>query len=204
LPGSYLEGSRAARVRIRVGDGFNQTVAVSGRFTVLSAPPQVSISKTLRSLPGDARLQLQGQAFDQRPAALAGRNLRWFDGPFALGRGTTLSAGPLPPGQNRIRLVASDSGGAGSASVVVSVSPVRLRFLQLAIPKILAASARKLILHARSAVRATLALGHRRFGLGPRQKKLSIPVKSAGPLLLHLALSAGGTRTPFSALVKRR
>ncbi len=202
LPGSYLDGSRSARVRVRVNDGFNESVAVSKRFAALDAPPQVSIAKTLRAIPGDATVQLKGQAFDQLHS-LGGRSLRWYDGPFPLGSGSMVSAGPLPPGKNQIRLIARGAGGAATARVAVNVSQVKIPYLQLAIPKSVARSARKLILHARSAVQATLTVDKLRFSLGPKRKKLSLPIKSAGSLLLHLAATAGGVKTPFSALVKR-
>ncbi|MGC2449421.1 MAG: hypothetical protein WA477_17360, partial [Candidatus Sulfotelmatobacter sp.] len=203
LPGSDLDGSRSARVRVRVNDGFNESVAVSSRFTVLDAPPEVTIEKTLASIPGDARLQLQGQAFDQLPRELGGGSLRWFDGPFALGSGSMISAGPLPPGKNHIRLIARDAGGTATARVAVNVSQVQLPYLQLAIPKSVARSARKLALYVRSAVQATLTVDKRRFSLGPKRKKLSLPIKGGGPFLLHLAVTAGGVKTPIAAVVKR-
>ena len=203
LPGSDLDGSRSARVRVRVNDGFNESVAVSSRFTVLGAPPEVTIAKTLASIPGDARLQLQGQAFDQLPRELGGGSLRWFDGPFALGSGSMISAGPLPPGKNHIRLIARDGGGTATARVAVNVSQVQLPYLQLAIPKSVALSARKVALQVRSAVQATLTVDKRRFSLGPRRRKLSLPIKGGGPFLLHLAVTAGGVKTPIAAVVKR-
>jgi hypothetical protein len=204
LPGSYLEGSGAARVRVRVNDGFNESVAVSHRITVLDAPPQVTIAKTLARIPGDARLQLQGQAFDQRPGALGGRSLRWFDGPFALGSGATISAGPLPPGKNHIRLIARDVGGTAMARALVTVKPVHLAFLRLKIPKSVPRSARKLVFHARSAVHAVLTVDKLKFNLGPKTKRLSLPIKSGSSLLLHLAVKADGVTTPFAAAIRPR
>jgi hypothetical protein len=44
LPGSYLAGSRKARLRIEISDGFNQTVAVSDRFTAAGSRPRVQIT----------------------------------------------------------------------------------------------------------------------------------------------------------------
>ena len=73
LPGSYLEGSRSARVRVRVNDGFNESVAVSSRFTVLDAPPQVTIAKTLKTIPGDATpAAARGRPSTNGPARLGG------------------------------------------------------------------------------------------------------------------------------------
>ncbi|MCL2770106.1 MAG: hypothetical protein FWD42_08390, partial [Solirubrobacterales bacterium] len=85
LPGFYFAGSHAARVRVRVNDGFNQVAASSGRFTASSSPPQVQITRPLPAMPGDARVTLKGGARDQLLRALSGRNLRWFDGGLALG-----------------------------------------------------------------------------------------------------------------------
>ncbi len=203
LPGSYLEGSRAALVRVRVNDGFNESVAVSHPFTVLDAPPQVTIAKTLSKIPGDTRLQLQGQAFNQRPSALGGHRLHWFDGPFALGSGTEINALPLPPGKNHIRLFARDAGGISSAHALVTVAPVHLAFLRLKIPKSVPSSARKLVFHAQAAVHAVLTVDGRRFSLGPKAKKLSLPIKSGGSLLLQLAVKANGITTPFASAIRR-
>ena len=205
LPGSYLDGSRSAEVRVRVNDGFNESAAISSRFTVLDAPPQVTIARTLKTIPGDATLQLTGQAFDQQAHALGGRSLRWFDGPFQLGSGSMISAGPLPAGKNRIRLIARDHAGhTSSARLTVMVSPLRPPFLRLEIPKSVPRTMSKLVLRASSAVDSMLTIGKRKFRLGPKRKKLSLPIKGGGPLLLHLAVTAGGVRTPFAAVVKRR
>jgi hypothetical protein len=204
LPSFYLAASRAARVRVRVSDGFNETAAVSPVFGTVGAKPQVAIEKTLTSVAGDARLQLSGQAFDASMRELRGNSLRWFDGPFAIGRGAAISAGPLPPGKNLIRLVATDSAGrAGTAHARVVVRPVRLPFLKLGIPKQVPGAARKLVFSASSAVPATLTIGKTRFKLGLKKKRFSLPIRRGAPIMLRLTATAAGTQTPFAVLVRR-
>ena len=204
IPGSYLVGSRSALVRVRVNDGFNETVATSGRFTALAAPPLVSITKTPKTLPGDATLQLRGEAFDQRLQALGGKRLRWFDGPFPLGSGATISAGPLPPGKNHLRLVAHGAGGqTATARTTVTVTPLQLPLLQLSIPKHLPRAARKLTIGAQSAVPSSLTIDGHKFDLGAARRKLRISIPPGKPLLLRMAVTAEGVRTPFAAVVRR-
>jgi hypothetical protein len=205
LPAFYFAGSRRARVRVRVNDGFNEAVAVSAPFASLGAPPRVSIEKPLAAIAGDARLGLSGQAVDQEMRVLGRRRLRWFDGRFPLGRGAEISAGPLPAGKNHIRLVATDAAGRmGSAQVTVKVTPVRLPFLKLRIPKSVPRAARRLSLAARSAVPTVLAIGKHRFRLRAGKKaRLRVPI-GGGPLLLRLIATARGIETPFAVAVKRR
>ena len=204
LSSFYLAPSQEARVRVRVSDGFNETAAVSPLFAAIGAKPRVAIEKTLTSVAGDARLQLSGQAFDASMRDLRGDSLRWFDGPFAIGRGAAISTGPLPPGKNLIRLVATDSAGrTGTARVRVAVRPVSLPFLQLGIPKQVPRAARKLVFSARSAVPATLTIGKTRFKLGPKKKRFSLPIRRGTPVMLRLTATAPGTHTPFAVLVRR-
>jgi hypothetical protein len=206
LPAFYFTRSRAARVRIRVNDGFNETSHVSARFTALGAPPQAAIQSTLPRLPGDAMLPLVGQAFDTQLRMLAGGHLQWYDGRVALGSGNAITAGPLPPGINRITLRARDSYGAvGSASVTVRVAAVNLPFLKLSIPRSIRSRTRVLTIRASSSIAATLTVGRRSLRLRSRPGQLRLSVRRGRvPILLELRVSAGGTITPFAALVGRR
>jgi hypothetical protein len=207
LPGFYFLGSRDARVRVRVNDGFNETAAVSAPFTAVSAPPQVSIvSPGPRTrLSGDATLQLAGEAFDQQLRSVSGHSLQWFNGPVPLGYGATISAGPLPPGANRIRLVARDAAGrTASATIVVNVMPVKVPFLNLTTPARVSSRASQLTLLASSAVPATLTVGGRSFDLTRTPKLLIVPITPGqSPLLLELRATANGTSTPFAAEISR-
>jgi len=155
LPSFYFARSPAARVRVRINDGFNETAAVSAPFIAADAPPKVSIETPGPGthLSGEARLQLTGEAFDQQLRPLTGHSLQWFDGPFRLGSGTTISAVPLPPGPNQIRLVARDAAGrTASATIVVTVMPANLPFLDLTIPASVSSTATQLTVLASAAV----------------------------------------------------
>lgn len=208
VPSLFLTASREARVRVRINDGWHETSAVSGVFTSLGAPPQVTILTRLgrpARVSGDSQLQLAGQAVDQAAQVLTGRSLRWFDGPFELGTGATISAGPLPAGINRIRLVARDPGGrTASATLVVVVTRVSLPFLELRIPASLSRHARKLTLRAGSSVPATLEIGRPRFQLGTA-RRISVSITPGlMPLLLHLEVTTDGVTIPFAVRVARR
>ena len=207
LPSFYFPGSRDGRVRVRVNDGFNETAAVSAAFTAAGAPPQVSIVSPgpRTQLSGDATLQLAGEAFDQQLRSLSGHSLQWFDGAVPLGSGATISAGPLPPGANRIRLVARDAAGrTASATIVVNVTPVKVPFLNLTIPARVSSRASQLTLLASSAVPAKLTISGRSFDLTRTPKRLIVPIMPGqSPLLLELRATANGTSTPFAAEITR-
>jgi hypothetical protein len=206
LPSFYFVRSRQARVRVRVNDGFNETAVVSPRFIALGSAPQVTILSPARGarVAGDAALPLSGEAFNQQLQRLPGRRLKWFDGPFRLGRGATLTAGPLPPGTNRIRLQASADGRTGSATVVVHVNAVKLPFLKLQIPGHVSPTARAVTLTVASAVPARLSFGRQSFKLTRRSRKLHLRIRPGrGPLLLRMRVVANGISTPFARVVRR-
>ena len=204
IPGSYLAASRRARLRVRVNDGFDEAVATSDIFTSRAAPPLVTIARTPKELPGDTRLQLTGQAFQPGPQALSGKRLRWFDGSVPLGSGSSIMAGPLPPGKNHLRLVAHGPGGASAkAAAIVKVKPVALPFLRLSIPKEVGHRARKVVIRARSAVPATLTVNGTKFKLGGKKKKLAVAVGRRKLSWLRMTVTANGVRTPFAAVVRR-
>jgi hypothetical protein len=207
LPSFYFASSPHALVRVRINDGFNETAAVSAPFTAADTPPQVSIATpgTRTQLSGEARLQLAGEAFDQQLRSLTGHSLQWFDGPFRLGSGAAISAGPLPPGPNRIRLVARDAAGrTASATIVVNVTPVKLPFLNLTIPAQISSSATQLTLLASAAVPAQLAIGSLAFTLTGEPQQLTVPITPGhNPLLLQMRAIARGTNTPFAAQITR-
>lgn len=208
LPSFYFVASRSARLRVRVSDGFNQPAALSGRFVALGAPPEVTITTDLaRGTPvaGDARLQLSGNAVDQGGQTLAGPQLRWFDGPFLLGTGAQISAAPLPPGVNHLRLVARDpTGRTASAGLTVVVSAVRLPFLRLRIPPRVRPRAGRLRLQGSSSIPATLTIGRHNFRLTGKPRTFNLLIAPGrGPLLLALSVSAEGITTPFAARITR-
>ena len=198
----FLTATRRARLRVRVNDGFNESVAVSGRFVALGAPPQVTIwTRITRGLriSGAARVQLSGQAIDQAAQVLSGRSLRWFDGSTLLGVGSAISAGPLPAGVNRIRLLARDSAGrTGSATLTVRVSPVRLPFLTLEIPRSVYRYSKLLTFRAAASVPAILQIDRHSFRLARKLKRFSFRIGSSGAsLLLACRVTANGIATPF-------
>jgi len=162
-------------------------------------------AKTM-SVAGSARIELSGNAIDQDAQILKASPLRWLDGSALLGTGTSISAGPLPPGLNHIRLVARDpSGRTASASVTVKIGAVALpAFLKLKLPSRLSASAHKLTLEASAALPATLTIGRRSFKLSTKLKKLSVAIAAGhAALLVHLSVSADGVATPFVRQIPR-
>jgi hypothetical protein len=204
LPPFLLARSRNARVRVTVSDGFNETVAVSKRFTSLGAPPYVRIS-TPRSgdrIAAGSALSLEGLAVDSEGKAL--KNLVWLDGRKRLGRGPRITTMSLRPGAHAIRLTARANGLVGTASVRVLVAAVQPYFVRLKAPKRLSHKAKKLPLVVQTNVPAFLNAAKHRYSLGPKSKRIVLPVASGRKTIrLPLVLSSGGLVTRTSVVVPR-
>jgi hypothetical protein len=156
-------------------------------------------------IPGDAPLQLSGEAVDQAAQNLKGTRLRWYDGSVPIGSGAAISAGPLPPGVNRIRLVARDpQGRSASATLTVTVARAALPFLHLSLPGHVAHSARRLVFHASANVSTTLTIGRRSFRLSAVRRRFTLAIpRESNELLLAMTARAGTMTTPFAARVAR-
>jgi hypothetical protein len=208
LPSNYFTASTHARVRVRINDGWSDTDAISQEFTAIGTPPSVTIqtafAKGMR-LAGTAEIQLQGSAVDQAAQALTGRHVKWYDGPFLLGTGADLTAGPLPAGVNHIRLVARDQAGrTASATLTITVNPFRLPFLKLKIPKHASRTTHKLTLRGSAALPLTLTIGRHHYRLTHKAKNLTFPIsRGSTPLLLRVTVTSAGVSTPFAVRVTR-
>jgi hypothetical protein len=209
VPSRLLFGSRAARVRVRLGDGFNETEAISGVFRARGAPPVVGILSPLggATLRADATLSMTGSGEDDRGRFLAGGSLRWFLGARRIGTGRTASASGLPAGVRRLRLVARDSTGRTAAtSVRVRVLAVRPLPLRLVVPRSLSRRARALTL------RIAPTIPSRLTGAGVNRQLAARVLRSVRiavtpgrrALVVRLRLRAGRLSTPLRIVVPRR
>jgi hypothetical protein len=200
VPSLYLFRSGKSRLSISVSDGFQTTKAISRRFHSPGAAPIVHILSPLSGLrqPRDAPLVLTGQAFDDRLRLLSGRHLRWMLGRRVLGRGVAITVSGLPPGHQRIALLATDSAGRTSAAyLLVGVQAVRPLFLKLVAPRRVGRHGGSLKLRVASSIPATLAVhikGRRdqRFAIGRRIQALKVVIPAGrGALTLRLTLRSG-------------
>src|SRR5581483_10769145 len=124
LPAALFPASRRARVRVRAQDGFHETVATSGRFVSLGAPPRVRIELPASgtSLLAGATFGLEGQAFDDGGRELQGRALTWRDGSRLLGHGEHVTGerheparrGDLRPRRAGVRRRRAGAAGQGA------------------------------------------------------------------------------------------
>jgi hypothetical protein len=206
LPSWYFAGSRRARVRITASDGWAEGSAVSAPFAAIGSPPRVLVTSPARGIhiAGDTRLQLSGEAFDQTGRLLRGRHLRWLDGPFALGTGSTLSAEPLPPGRNLVRFTARDATGASAtATVPVFVSAVKLPFLHLRIPARVSRRTRQVTITASALTLTTLTVNGRRYTLSRHTRRITLAIGRRAGLLVEMVVSEQGVPIPFAAEVLR-
>ncbi len=202
-----LEGSRRARVRVRVRDTLDETAAVSGRIRIDGNPPAVRILLPRRgaSIPADAVLSARGQAEDDGARALVGRSLRWFANGRLVGRGPAVSLRGLPAGRVLLRLVARDrQGRVGSATVRVLVRAVTPRFALFDRPRRLARGATRLRLRVATNVAATLTVRGQRFRVGPAAKRVVVRVpRGRGALVLKLRLRAGAKASTATVTIAR-
>ncbi|MCW3013646.1 MAG: hypothetical protein JWO02_738 [Solirubrobacterales bacterium] len=197
LPAAMLTASRQARVRVRVQDGFRETVATSGRFVSLGAPPRARIvtpgpGVTTRVEAGSG-VTLRGEAFDDAGRALSGPALTWRVGKRTIARGDLVVAAGLPPGRQRIVLQAKDRAGRTSiATVLVQMTPRPPLFLALKGPSRLRANARTLTLTVVASYASRLSIGTTKLTVGRTPRKVTVAVKPGSSLLqLTAALSSG-------------
>ncbi len=207
VPTGLLSASRAARIRVRVSDGFNEAAAVSGRFTAPGGPP---VPRILFPGPGtrlraDGTLVLAGEAWsaDGR-RKLDGRSLRWSLGGRRIGAGASARVTGLRPGRQTITLAVRDRGREARRRVTVRVQAVRPAFVLLRLPARLPRGARTAALRVATNAPATLAVGARRFAVGRAARTVRVPVPTgAGAARLVLGLRAGRLRSTATVTVPR-
>lgn len=208
LAARLLPGSRRARVRVRVNDGFNEAVSTSPRFHSKGAPPSVQILSPAPATraTNDAPLYLSGQAYDDTQRRIPGRRLRWFDGRRAIGRGGQIAVSGLAAGRRRLRLVARDARGrTRTAAVTVRLRAAQPTFLRLSAPRRVSGTARLLRLRVASSIPATLRVGRQRFAVGRRMRSIRLRIRRGrSPLALRLILRAGGKRAVRTVVIARR
>jgi hypothetical protein len=207
VPRSMLTGSKRARVRVRIDDGFSEAFATSKQFTLVApAPlPRIKQPPSKLSIRADAPLELRGDAIGAAGRPIASRKLRWFDGRRRLGRGPAVSVASLRPGKHRIVLAATQGGRTGRVSVPVRVRAVKPAFLTLGAPARVARRARSLRLRVASTVQAVLRVGGKRFAVSPRARRVKVPIRRGKRrLTLRLKLSAGKLVTRQAVSIPRR
>jgi Concanavalin A-like lectin/glucanases superfamily len=198
IPGRFLERASAARIRVRVNDGFSDAVARSGAFQAEGTPPSARIILPQSSvLPAPRRTVLQGSGLDDRNRPLRGRALTWFAGRRRLGNGERLQA-RLRAGRVTLRLQARDRFGRVATAVKrITVKPVALRVRTLQVRRRVAARARTLTVEVATTVPATLRAGGRSYAVGPRARRLSIALPRrprVGVLKVGMTITAKGVR----------
>ncbi len=196
IPSRFLSGSRNARLRVRVTDGFDVATAVSGRLRATGAPPQVRILGPGRGgrVRADATLLIQRAAFDDVGRPLTGPHLRWYAGGRLIGRGELLTVRRLPARVKRIRLVATDAHGRSSQALLnIRVRAVRLTFLIARAPTQVKATARNVRITVASTVPAVLKIAGKRHGITRDPRRITIAVRPGrSTLRLKYTLSSAG------------
>lgn len=207
VPAGLLTRARRARIRVRAQDGFHETVALSKPFRSSGAPAtvRVTVPPPGTRLIAGAALSLAGEAYGAEGRRLTGRALTWRTGRRVLGRGARITVPSLAPGKRRISLTAKPRNGRpGTASVSVRVAPDLPRFTVLQAPTRVRSRARRVNIRAATTFPATLQVGKRRLAVGPRARRIGIPVRPGRSLLsLTLRLRSGRLTTAVPILIPR-
>lgn len=209
LRSALLSASGRAHVRVRVQDGFHETVATSSRFTALGAPPSVRISAPAPgiAIAAGAALSLRGEAFDDTGRALnRKRSLQWRIGRRLVGRGGLVSVAGLAAGTHTIVLRARDRRGrVGTASTRVAVEPRPPQFTVLKAPRAVRRKARRVVLRVAAAFDSRLSVGRTRARVGRRPRKVAVRIAPGrGLLVLDLTLASGKLRSTQRLEIPRR
>jgi hypothetical protein len=124
LPRSYLNGTKHAKLRLRVSDGFDQVMLVSHEFTIAPAPPRVTITSpmTATAIRPGATMFLSAVATDDAGHPLTGSALTWYAGEAKLGTGQELLVN-LPAHTTRITVVVRDGRGRTTSVSIGKTKP---------------------------------------------------------------------------------
>jgi hypothetical protein len=199
VPGRAFSASRNGRVRVRVSDGFDADVAISGRLRASGAPPLVRIVRPGRGNRArqGATLLLRGTAFDDADRPLTGRHLRWYAGRRLIGHGELLTVMRLAPNDKLIRLVATDAHGRSSqAELRTKVVAVPPAFLVARAPTHIKATAKRMRIVVAATVPSVLTIAGGRHRVGPKPHAITLRIaRGHRPLRLKYSLRAigGGT-----------
>jgi hypothetical protein len=204
IPRGMLRGSRHARVRVRIDDGFHEAIATSKPFVVVPPPPLVRIVDPAGkvTIPADAPLELRGEAVGPR-GPLPAKRLRWLDGRRKLGTGDARTVAGLSPGRHRLVLEASQGGAVGRAELAVRVTAVEPAFLRLDAPPTVGGKAKQVSLRVASTVRAKLRAAGRSYAVSPRARKVKLPARGKQAVVLNLTLKAGKLATHQKLTIPR-
>ncbi|MEA2178367.1 MAG: hypothetical protein QOG77_1664, partial [Solirubrobacteraceae bacterium] len=207
IPEEALLSAKKALLRIVVSDGFKETTATSGTFTILGKPPAVQITEPVAGADAVAgtAIRLEGGAVDDHGREIPGQRLVWRAGRTVLGRGASVTT-PLPAGTKRVRLTATDADGrTASSSVAVRTRAATPFFLRLAVAGRAPRSGGTIAITVASTLPGTVRVGGRTTEVGTtaRSIRVRVPAGSA-PAKLTVTLRAGGRTTTSTVLVSRR
>jgi virginiamycin B lyase len=196
IPSPSLSASGDARLRVRVSDGFNATIATSGRLRAVGARPLVSIADAGHRgrVRADGKLLLQGSAFDDAGRPLTAGHLKWYSGRRLLGHGGLLTVSGLAAGALSIRLIATDMRGRSSAALLhLTVFAPLPRFLASRAPTQISAHARHVRIVVASTERAILTIVGRRYTVNRKPRTITVPIRPGHSILrLRYTLRSGG------------
>jgi hypothetical protein len=207
LPARLFPRAGKARLRVRVGDGFNEASAVAGPVRSLGAPPEIEVlDPTVTSgMRADASLLLRAVAHDDEGRKLSDRNIRWFAGREVVARrGEALAL--LPAGRVKLTAEARDrSGRVARRTVTIDVAPAKPRFVRLSGPRRVSLRARTVTLRVATTFPSTFVIARRRFAVGPGARSITLRLpKGRRAVEFPATLRSGPEVTTTRVTVVRR
>ena len=198
IPASAFAKTRAAKVRVRVSDGFDQAVAVSPAFSAAGVGPDIAIVAPSgnETVAQGAPLSFTAQAQDDRGLELKGRALRWtIDG-------RTAATGPtirpvLGPGTHTVKVTATDyAKRTATDRVLVKVVAQAPVLFAIHAPERVGRRAHSLALNLSSTLPGTLNVS----GPGVRPTRATVGRRAT---TVHVAISPGRTALHLRLTVRR-
>lgn len=206
LPGSLFSRSRDARIRLRVNDGFNEGVAVSGLLTAKGSPPSIRIAEPVAGthFRNDVRLTLIGEAYNDAGKPIPAEKLKWYDGTRVLGQGRRLSVFDRRAGQRSIRLVARDADREATASVDVFVDAVTPTFVGLQVPEKVPHGEDEVRIAVGSSIPGVVVIGGNGYQVATKPRVLTVRIpRGTEDLAFPIVLVAEGKTVTRLAHIKR-
>jgi hypothetical protein len=110
LPLRFFSASPAARIRLTVNDGFNETQITTPAFVSAGTPPLATIINPAGDITlfSTATVNLTGAAFDDRGIPIKADQLQWSVDGAPIGAGSDVLLPRLRPGQHTVEMRARD------------------------------------------------------------------------------------------------
>jgi hypothetical protein len=206
LAPSFFGRTDKGRIRLRVNDGFNESVVVSDRISAEGTAPVPHIQEPVEGMHfrSDVELRLLGNAFSGSGEPLRPKDFKWFDGERYVGRGSQIRLSAHRGGLHTIRLLVRDEGRNAEASVRIFLDAVAPSFVGLKVPDVVDHEREEIHIRVAASLPAVLVVNDRGYEVGRAAKDIRLPIpKGYDDYHLPLTLVADGQSRTVVAHIHR-